>query len=281
MIVNDRAERFRRLHQPDAGSILVLPNVWDAMSARIVEEAGARALATTSAGVSWSLGRRDGERLTREEMIGVVRRIVSAVQVPVTADVEGGYGSGSPGDVAETVRAVIAAGAAGINLEDTSSRDSQSLIRSSAQAERLEAARQAAEAEGVPLFINARTDAYLFGIGDPATRFDDTVRRARIYKEAGADGIFVPGVTDVATIERLVQAIEAPLNILASPGAPSTSELRQLGVARVSVGGALTRSAMAHIRTVAEELLRDGTYESLRGGIAFGDADGLFAPVKQ
>lgn len=281
MIVNDRAERFRRLHQPDAASILVLPNVWDVMSARIVEEAGARALATTSAGVSWSLGRRDGERLTREEMIGVVRRIVSAVQVPVTADVEGGYGNGSPGDVAETVRAVIAAGAAGINLEDTSSRDSQSLIRSSAQAERLEAARQAAEAEGVPLFINARTDAYLFGIGDPATRFDDTVRRARIYKKAGADGIFVPGVTDAATIERLVQAIEAPLNILASPGAPSTSELRQLGVARVSIGGALTRSAMAYIRTVAEELLRDGTYESLRGGIAFGDADGLFAPVKQ
>ena len=178
------------------------------------------------------------------------------------------------------MRAVIAAGAAGINLEDTSSRDSQSLIRSSAQAERLEAARQAAEAEGVPLFINARTDAYLFGIGDPATRFDETVRRARIYKEAGADGIFVPGVTDAATIERLVQAIEAPLNILGSPGAPSTSELRQLGVARVSVGGALTRSAMAHIRSVAQELLRDGTYESLRGGIAFGDADGLFAPVK-
>ena len=280
MTVHDRAERFRRLHQPDAEGILVLPNAWDAMSARVVEEAGASAIATTSAGVSWSLGRRDGEGLTREEMIGVVRRIAATVRIPVTADVEGGYGTGSPGDVAETVRAVIGAGAVGINLEDTSSRDSQSLIRSSAQAERIAAARQAAEAEGVPLYINARTDAFLFGIGAPATRFDDTVRRARIYVAAGADGIFVPGVTDAATIESLVHAFEAPLNILAAPGAPSVSELRALGVARVSVGGALTRSAMAHIRSVAEELFRHGTYDSLRGGIAFGEADALFAPTK-
>ena len=180
MTLHDRAERFHSLHEPAADGILVLPNVWDAMSARIVEESGAKAIATTSAGVSWSLGRRDGEGLTREEMIGVVRRIVATVRVPVSADVEGGYGMGSPADVSETVRAVLGAGAVGINLEDTSSRDSKKLIRSSAQAERIEAARRAAEAEGVPLYINARTDAFLYGIGAAETRFDDTVRRARI-----------------------------------------------------------------------------------------------------
>ena len=277
MTVQADAETFRRLHQRDLGSILVLPNAWDAMSARMVELAGARAIATTSSGASWSLGRRDGEGLTRDEMIGVVRRIVATVRVPVTADVEGGYGNGSADAVAETVRAVIGAGAVGINLEDTSAGNALSLIETSAQAERISAARKAADAEGVMLYINARTDAYLNAIGALDGRFDESVRRAHIYMEAGASGIFVPGVVDAATIERLAGAIAAPLNILAAPGAPNTSELFQLGVARVSVGGALTRSVMAHIRTAAEELFRDGTYDSLRGGIPFAEADGLFA----
>ena len=154
-----RADAFRRLHQREAGSILVLPNAWDAMSARVIEEAGARAIATTSAGVAWALGRADGEGLTRDQMINAIERIARVVRVPVTADVERGYGDGTPADVAETVRRVIGAGAVGINLEDAPGRDGATLMEVDEQGERIAAAREAASGEGVELFINARVDA--------------------------------------------------------------------------------------------------------------------------
>ncbi|MES2179144.1 MAG: isocitrate lyase/phosphoenolpyruvate mutase family protein [Gemmatimonadota bacterium] len=277
MIQTDKAEHFQRLHSRGAPNVLVLPNAWDAASARIVELAGARAIATTSSGVSWSLGRPDGHGVMRGEMIDVVRRIVSAVSVPVTADIEGGYGSGSPDDVAETVRATIGAGAVGINLEDTDPADATALIEIAAQARRIDAARTAAAAEGVALFINLRTDAYLFHIGEADDRFDETVRRARAYLDAGANGIFIPGVVHAPTISRLVNSIDAPINILAGPGAPSIQELGALGVARVSVGGALARSAMAQVRRAATELFAAGTYDSLSGAIPNSEANELFA----
>lgn len=280
MTQHARAELFHRLHAPDADGILVLPNAWDAMSARMVEEAGARAIATTSAGVSWALGRRDGHGLAREDMLDVVRRIVATVRVPVTADVEGGYGAGTANDVAETVRGVIGAGAVGINLEDTSGSDATSLIGTFEQAKRISAARKAAEAEGVRLYINARTDAYLYAIGAPEGRFDESERRARIFMDAGASGVFVPGVIDAPTIGHLASAIAAPLNILAAPGAPSIAELKDLGVARVSVGGALARSVMAHVRDAARELFQQGTYDALRGGIPFSEANGFFPAIE-
>jgi 2-methylisocitrate lyase-like PEP mutase family enzyme len=277
MSQHDHATSFRRLHQRDAGGILVLPNAWDAMSARLVEEAGAPAIATTSAGVSWCLGRPDGEGLTRDEMIESVRRIVAAVHVPVTADVEGGYGRGTPNDVAETVRRVIEAGAVGINLEDGMGRGRQVLRETPHQVERLAAAREAAVAEGVDLFINARVDVYLRQVGVEGERFGETVARARAYLAAGADGIFVLGVTDPATIRRLASTIEAPLNILAQPGAPTISELRDLGVARASLGPRIVQSVMAHIRRAVTEILDQGTYEALRGGLPFPEANGLFS----
>ncbi len=277
MIRHDHAIGFHRLHLPGAGRILVLPNAWDAMSARMIEEAGAPAVATTSAAVSWSLGRPDGEGLTRDEMIGVVRRIADAVAIPVSADIEGGYGEGAPEDVAETVTDVIAAGAAGINLEDAPRRDEQGLLETSRQVERIAAAGAAAAAAGVKLFINARIDVYLRRFGAERDRFDETVRRARAYVAAGADGIFVPGVVDPPTIRRLAGAVGAPLNILAGPGAPSTAELRDLGVARVSLGPTIALSAMAHIRRAAAEVLRAGTYEETRDGIPFPEAEELFS----
>lgn len=277
MIRHDHAIAFHRLHLPGAGRILVLPNAWDAMSARLIEEAGADAVATTSAGVSWSLGRPDGEGLTRGEMIGLVRRIADAVAIPVSADIEGGYGGGTPEDVAETVTGVIAGGAVGINLEDAPRRDGQALLETSYQVERIAAARAAAAATGVKLFVNARIDVYLRQVGAERDRLDQTVHRARAYVAAGADGIFVPGVVDPPTIRRLAGAVGAPLNVMAGPGAPSTAELRDLGVARVSVGPAIALSAMAHIRRAAAEMLGAGTYEEMRGGLPFPEADGLFS----
>ena len=277
MTQHDRALLFHRLHDPAAGSILVLPNAWDAMSARVVEDAGARAVATTSAGVSWSLGRPDGQGLRRDEMLDAVRRIASVVRVPVTADVEGGDGAGTPEDVAATARGAIDAGAVGVNVEDATGRGEGPVLHSiEHQAARIAAARAAADAAGVPLFVNARVDIFLFKVGAEETRFDETVRRARAYVAAGADGVFVPGGSDAPTIRRLAGAVGAPLNVLAGPGAPTIAELRTLGVARVSVGPWLARSVLAHVRRATAELLGAGTYESLRSDVTSAEVNALF-----
>jgi 2-methylisocitrate lyase-like PEP mutase family enzyme len=273
--IHERATTFRALHSRDGGMPFVLPNAWDAMSARVVEEAGARAIATTSAGVAWALGYQDGEGAPREAMLGMLRVIVDSVRIPVTADVERGYGTGTPEDVAETVRGVIAAGAVGINLEDGPGRDGAPLLDVHEQAERIAAARRAGHAEGVELYINARVDPYVRKAGDESTRFDESVRRARLYLEAGADGVFVP-LAPTADIGRLAAAIPAPLNVIAGPGSPTIAELGALGVARVSLGPHLARSVMAHVRRAATEVLERGTYESLREQFASPEANALF-----
>lgn len=266
----EKAALFRRLHDQRP---LVLPNAWDAASARVIELAGAQAIATTSAAVSWTMGKSDGERLDRDEMIGVIRRIVRAVTVPVTADVESGYGEGSAEDVAATVRAVIEAGAAGINLEDSLSG---ALLAPERQADRIRAARAAAAAAGGDLVINARVDVYFFGTGSPNVRLEETLRRAASYREAGADCVFVPGVVDAPTIGRLAEGIGGPLNVMAGPGAPTTQELGRLGVARVSVGPGIAQVALEATRRAARELLERGTYGGLEAALPYGEANGMF-----
>lgn len=278
MTQHDAAAQFRAMHAPGADALLILPNAWDAMSARLVEAAGARAIATSSAGVSWALGVPDGQGLTRDAMADAVRRIVASVRIPVSADVESGYGTGSPDDVAATVRAVIAAGAVGLNLEDSPGRDGAVLLDSDVQAARLAAARAAAKAAGVDVFINARIDTYVKQFGPADTRFDETVRRARACVAAGADGVFVPLVVDPDVMRRLAAAVGAPLNVLAGPGSPPITELRALGVARVSVGPHLARAVMAHIRRASVELLGAGTYTELAQQIPSPEANALFAP---
>jgi len=268
----DRAAHLRQFHTDRP---LVLPNAWDAASARVIELAGAKAIATTSAGVSWTYGRRDGQSLRREEMLQTIRHIVQTVDIPVSADVESGYGGGSPEDVAETVRALIRIGAAGINLEDSPGHDGSTLLTPEAHAERIRAARAAALSEGGDLVINARTDVFLFQVGAPATRFDAAVHRANLYRSAGADCLFVPGVIDATTIAALVRAIDGPLNIMAMPGAPSTAELGQLGVARVSVGPAIAQAALGATRRAAVELLERGTYGAPEDSISFAEANNL------
>lgn len=271
---HELAAHFHTLHTPSAP--LVLPNAWDAMSARIVEEAGAKAVATTSAGVSWALGFPDGQGLTRDAMLEAVRRIVAVVRVPVTADMESGYGSGSAEDVAATARGVIDVGAVGMNLEDSPGPDGAPMLDADAQARRLAAARNAADRAGVRLFVNARVDTYLRKIGDDASRFDETVRRARKYVDAGADGVFVPLVTDADTIGRLAAAVGAPMNVIGGPGVPSVPELGTLGVARVSVGPGLARAVMAFVRKSARETLGAGTYQALAEQFTSPEANALF-----
>ena len=260
MNLKAKAEALLALHK--GGRILVLVNAWDVASARIVEVAGAPVVATTSAGVANSLGYADGQRIPRAMMIEAVARIVRAVAVPVTADVEAGYGP-APEDAAETARQALAAGAAGLNIEDSTKDATNPLFPVAQQVARIRAAREAAAAQDVPLVINARTDVFLASVGEPESRFDEAVRRANAYREAGADCLFVPAVTDASAIAALVNAIRGPLNVLAGPGSPPAAELQRLGVARVSTGSAFMRGCYTGAREVAREILAAGSWESL------------------
>ena len=253
----EKAEAFRKLH--DRSRILVLPNAWDVASARIFEAAGFPAVATTSSGVANSLGYPDGEAIGRAEMLALIARIAKSLEVPLSADIEGGYAPDLE-SLKQTIRAVIEAGAVGINLEDGMHTGAPQLHPIETASERVQAARAAADAAGVPLVINARVDVFLYGIGDKSERFDHAVKRANAYRAAGADCLFVPGSADAATIGKLAAAIDGPVNVMVLPGMPSTRELEKLGVARVSMGGGPARAALTTVRRIAEELRDSGTY---------------------
>jgi 2-methylisocitrate lyase-like PEP mutase family enzyme len=269
-MTNHAAARFRSLHSTPA---LRLPNCWDAASAAVIAAAGAPAVATSSAGIAWSLGRPDGGALDRDAAVDAIARIVRVVDVPVTADIESGFGA-TPDEVAVTLAAVARAGAVGVNIEDSVHEDTRSLRSVADQTERLSAAREGA---GADLFINARIDSYLTGKGEETDRFDATVARAEAYAQAGADGIFVPGVTDPLVIGALVTAIRLPLNVLAGPGSPSPSELERLGVARISLGASPARAAYEVARRAAVDLLEADSYEQVRDGIASATMNALLA----
>jgi 2-methylisocitrate lyase-like PEP mutase family enzyme len=258
-----KADELRKLHR--GPRILVLANAWDVASARVMEDLGYPAIATTSAGVAASLGYPDGELISRDEMLGVVERVAKAVRVPVTADIEAGYGL-TPEDMAETAKAVINAGAVGMNLEDVTGADESSFVELGLQLKKIQAIREAGAASGVPLVLNARTDIYLMPIGPAETRFDRTVERLRAYRQAGADCLFAPGVYDAETIAKLVKAIEAPLNILMNAAAPSIRDLERMGVARASAGSGVMRAALGYARRVGKELMEAGTYASMLDG---------------
>ncbi|MER6123374.1 isocitrate lyase/phosphoenolpyruvate mutase family protein [Streptomyces sp. NPDC001795] len=267
-LLRERALAFRALHTP--GRPLVLPNAWDTASARLVEEAGAAAVATTSAGLAWELGAADGDRLSRDDALAAVARIAEAVAVPVSADIECGYAQDAAG-VGDTIRAVLAAGAVGVNIEDGMYGGGAPLRPIAEQAARIAAAREAADAAGVPLFVNARVDTYLRGAGD----LEDTLERAVGFLAAGADGVFVPGAVDPVTVKALVDGVDGPLNVLVGPGAPTVGELAALGVARVSTGSDIAQAAHGLVRRAARELLDAGTYGALAGGLDYGELNAL------
>jgi len=259
-----KAALLKKLHH--GPKILVLANAWDAISARIVEEIGFPAVATTSAGVAATLGYPDGQRVSRDEMLGVVARIARAVQIPVTADMEAGYGTTSQ-EMAQMARELIAAGAVGLNLEDMTGDDENSQVDLPLQVEKIRAIQQASSAAGVPLVINARTDIYLTPIGPAETRFERTVERLRAYAKIGADCVFAPAVKDAETIEKLVKAVEAPVNILLMPGVPNLNELEKLGVARASIGSGLMRATLGATRKIATAM-----FERREDWALFGEA---------
>ncbi len=252
----------------------MLPNVWDMASACLVEQAGFPALATTSSGIAFSLGLPDGEKIGRDTMLDVCGRIARRAKIPVSADLEAGYGP-APEDTEETVRRAIAAGLVGGNIEDGTHLRDEPLCPLDLAVARIRAARRAGDALGVPFVINARTDHYLAGGGLTQAGFDETVRRGRAYREAGADCVFVPGLTDRDTIARLLPAIGAPLNILARPNAPSVPELKTLGVARLSVGGMLMLATLGLVRRAAAELSGAGTYSFAEGMVIHPDMNRL------
>jgi 2-methylisocitrate lyase-like PEP mutase family enzyme len=273
MTLNYRATAFAALHR--AGTPLVLANAWDVASARVVAAAGAPAIATTSAGVAWSLGYPDGDAVDVDRAIDVIARIAGAVDVPVTADIESGYAADAAG-VGRTIARVLEAGAVGVNLEDAALGGDSPLRPTAEQAERLAAARAAAQAAGVELYINARTDVYLRSVGEPSGRLPATLERAAAYLEAGASGIFVPGITDPATVAELVRGIAAPVNVLVGPGAPPVKQLAELGVARISTGSSLAAAAYGVAQRAARELAGTGTYEALAGELDYGALNTLF-----
>jgi 2-methylisocitrate lyase-like PEP mutase family enzyme len=267
-----KAEALRLMHTH--GDVLVLPNVWDVASARIIEDAGFLAIATTSAGVAFARGYPDGQKIPAQEMFDQVAKIAAGVKLPVTADAEAGYGS-KPEDAAKTARGVVEAGAVGMNFEDATGDPASPLFDLSLQLERIRAICEESKKLGVPLVLNARTDVYLLQVGEPAKRYDAAVRRLAAFRDAGADCVFVPGIRDVETIRRLVADLRCPVNILAVDGSPSVSELGAMGVRRISLGSGPMRAAMGLLRRLAYELTTSGTYAAMEGAPPHPEMNGL------
>ena len=257
-LVPDTAARFRHLHQQ---GLLRLANAWDAGTARLAEHHGAAAVATTSAGLAWSQGYPDGDHLDVDALLHAVAGIVRVIRVPLTVDVEGGYDD-DPAQVAQTVLRVVQAGAAGINLEDGSG--DPALL-----AAKIHAIRQACSAQGADVFINARTDVYLRGLAAESARVDETLARAARYRDAGADGLFVPGVVGEADIRALAQGCGLPLNVMLRPQLRDFDALAAWGVRRISAGSALAESAFGHIGAQMDDFLH-GTHTALPDPQAMG-----------
>lgn len=269
-----KAEALRDLHIP--GDPLLLLNAWDAASAVVIGRGGARAIATSSAAAANALGYADGQHVTREQMLGAVAAVAGAVDLPVTADMEAGYGD-RPEDASATARGVVETGAVGLNMEDL--RDGgDDLLPIDAFCAKVAAVRAVGDETGVPLVLNARTDVFLSQIGDPYTRLENAVERGNAYLGAGADCIFVPGVIDTGVITELVQGIHGPVSVLAVPGSPRVSDLKALGVARISTGSGPYRAALALARRMAAEAYDQGSLEEMIAAqVAFADAQALFS----
>jgi 2-methylisocitrate lyase-like PEP mutase family enzyme len=268
------AETFRAAHR---GPLLLIPNAWDAMSARQFEAAGFPAVATTSGGVAWALGHADGEKAPWYEIVSATERVVRTVRVPVTADIEGGYGD-SPAEIGKNIAEIIRTGVVGFNLEDGTPRPDMPVRPIEDAVARIRAARAAATEAGIPAVINARIDLYLKNVGDPAGRFDETVKRAKAYLAAGADCIYPFGFIDLDTVGRLAKAIPAPINIVARAGTPPVSELQKLGIARVTIASGATLAVMSLIKTIGEDLRATGKFDGIGHSMNRPEVQKLFEP---
>ena len=272
-----KAEEFRELHRRK--KLLILPNAWDVPSARIFEEEGFPAIATSSAGVMVSLGYPDGEVIDRKSFVAATQRIASALSVPLSADIVSGFGA-TPRDVMTTVKSVLKAGAVGINIEDFD-HASGKLVPLKRQVEKLKALGALRDSQRVPFVINARTDALRHAIGNERARLEEAIRRGIAYRNTQADCIYPMGPTNAASIETFVRALDCPVNVMVRPGLPSVSELERLGVKRLSLGPSASYAALGLLRRASRELLERGTYATLLdGAINFDELNRLAVPKR-
>jgi 2-methylisocitrate lyase-like PEP mutase family enzyme len=267
--MSNMVERFHELH---ASGCFVIPNPWDAGSARVLAGLGFPAVATTSAGFAWSLGRQDN-RVSLEEALAHYRAVSAAAGVPVNADFEGGFAV-APEDVARNVSAAAETGIAGLSIEDSTGDAADPLYDFRLAVERIRAARAAIDASGTRILLTARSEGYLVGRADLA----ETIRRLRAFADAGAECLYAPGLRSVSDIEEVVTAVAPlPVNILAGSDFTTVDELARLGVRRISVGGALARAAWTGFLTAAKEIAANGTFQSLGAAIPFAEVNGFFA----
>lgn len=256
----EKLAAFKKLHS----SFFILPNAWDAASAKTFERCGFKAIGTTSAGIAVSHGYAD-RNMPFDRMLDTVRRIVQTVDIPVTVDMEDGYGQ-TPDEVAESVKQVIKAGATGINIEDSRMDRQAPLLDIPVQQNKIAVIRELGNAMAYPLFINARIDSYWIKSMPPAGRLEETIKRAHAYQEAGADCIFVPGIQEISDIQTLRHEISCPINVLAGPGMPSAKELEALGIQRISTGSGPFRAAISLLHRMGQEMLEKGTFEHMTSG---------------
>lgn len=263
----ETAAIFHRLHEgPEP---LLLPNAWDAGSARLMESLGAKAVATTSAGVAWTHGYPDGDVLPVRMLVSTIVAIARAIRVPLTVDVEGGY-SDDPAAVEETVARIVEAGAVGINIEDGGASPDLLCLK-------IERAKRAGQHFGIDLFVNARTDVYLRGLAPEGKRVGEVLSRATLYRNAGASGLFVPGLREPTEIKAVAADAGLPLNVMAWPGLPAARELAQLGVRRLSAGSGIAQALWGKAAALAESFLKTGKSDPLgEGAMAYGDINALF-----
>ncbi len=269
-----KAETFKALHQKQ--DLFILPNAWDAASARVFEKAGFSAIGTTSAGIAASLGYPDGQQIPVREMMDAIKRIVSAVNLPVTADIEAGY-SQEIEKVLEVVREAMAMGVVGLNIEDSTGIKESPILDIPSQVAKIRAIRNMVSSAKKTLVINARIDLFYLGLYDTERATQETIERAHAYLQAGADCIFIFGVTDKAVLSRFVKAIPGPVNLLAGPGMPSVSELRLMGVRRLSLGSGAMRATLGTLEQISTELLQEGTYNKLtEKAVPYGELQKFF-----
>jgi len=272
-------QQFKQLHKQF--STFVLPNAWDASSASIFQKSGFKAIGTTSAGIAISLGYLDGENLPFEKMIEALKLIVNSVDIPVSADIEAGYGK-SVEEVIDNVKQVILAGVVGINLEDGTGNPNEPILDISMQVKKIAAIKELSQSLNMPLFINARTDLYWLKIDDPSLRFQSAIKRVKAYEEAGADCIFIPGVTNIDTIKNFREKISCPINLLVGSDTPSLNELSKIGIERVSSGSAPFRATITLLKEISEAIMFHGNFKPMIDDvITYDDMTELLKPSKE
>ncbi|WP_322046321.1 isocitrate lyase/phosphoenolpyruvate mutase family protein [Paraburkholderia sp. J67] len=261
---------FRELHENSFP--LLLPNAWDAGSARLIESLGAPAIATTSAGFAWALGYPDGRILPFDEVVGAVRRIVRVLSVPLSVDIEHGY-SDDPRTVADHVMRLVDLGIAGINIED--GPDPASLLAS-----KIEAIKNAVAKSGSDLFVNARSDVFLARLVEPSKQPEESIARGALYASSGADGLFLPALVNASDIETIAEATRLPLNVMAVSGLADAATLGKLGVRRLSAGSGISQVVLGKAKSIAQDFLANGRADALDDQpLAYSAIQGLFANV--